>query len=65
MEDAVIQRALNEAVRELGLSSLKAKQTEAILTIVAEKDTFLSLPTGHGKSIIYGVLPRLFDKLRG
>ena len=57
----MIQQALNKAVRELGLSSLKPKQTEDILAI----DTFVSLPTGHGKSIIYGVLPLLFDKLRG
>ena len=28
-------------------------------------DTFVSLPTGYGKSVIYGVLPPLFDKLRG
>ena len=65
MKDAVIQRALNEAVIEMGLSSLKPKQTEAILAIVAGKDTFVSLPTGYGKSIIYRVLPLLFDKLRG
>ena len=64
MEDAVIQQALNKAVIEMGLSSLKPKQTEAILAIVAGKDIFVSLPTGYGKSIIYGVLPLLFDKLQ-
>ena len=65
MKDAVIQRALDEAVRELRLSSLKQKQTEEILAIVAGKDTFVSLPTGYGKSITNGVLPLLFDKLKG
>ena len=54
--------ALDEAVKEMGLSSLKSKQTEAIFAVVAGKDT---LPTGYGKSVIYGVLPSLFDKLRG
>ena len=27
-------------------------------------DTFVSLPTGYGKSMIYGLLPLLFDRLR-
>ena len=32
---------------------------------VEGKDTFVSLPTGFGKSLIYGVLPSIFDKLKG
>ncbi len=60
-----VQQALKETVSEMGLFELKPKQTEAILAVLAGKDTFVSLPTGYGKSIIYGVLPPLFDKLRG
>jgi len=29
------------------------------------KDTFVSLPTGYGKSIIFAILPLLFDLLLG
>ena len=32
---------------------------------VEGKDTFVTLPTGYGKSIIYGILPIVFDKMRG
>ena len=38
---------------------------EAITSYVEGKDTFVSLPTGFGKSLIYGVLPSIFDKLKG
>ena len=50
---------------ELGFQCLKEKQIEAITSYVEEKDTFVSLPTGFGKSLIYGVLPSIFNKLKG
>ena len=50
---------------KLGLTSLKEKQKEAILSILNNKDTFVCLPTGYGKSIIYAVLPHIFDLMRG
>ena len=53
-----------EVASEVGFE-LKDKQREAILSVVSGKDTFVSLPTGYGKSIIYAVLPLIFDKLRG
>ena len=28
-------------------------------------DCFVSLHTGHGKSLFYGILPYIFDALRG
>ena len=61
----VIQPALNEIVREMGFTKLKPKQLEAIAAVVSGNDTFVSLPMGYGKSVVYGVLPPLFDKLRG
>ena len=30
-----------------------------------KRDTFVIIPTGYGKSIIYGVLPMTFDFMRG
>ena len=50
---------------DLGISCLKDNQTEAILSFINGNDTFVSLPTGYGKSIIYGLLPFLFGKMKG
>ena len=49
----------------LGISHLKNKQIEAVETFASGHDTFVSLPTGDGKSVIYAVLPLVFDKIRG
>ena len=46
----IIKQALEETVKEMGLSSLKSKQTEAIFAVVAGKYSFVSFPTGYGKS---------------
>ena len=48
------------SLKAMGLSKLKDKQ-EAILAFLWRRDVFVSLPTGYGKSIIYGVLPLVFD----
>ena len=49
----------------LGIHKLKDKQMEAISSFVQGNDTFVSLPTGYGKSVIYAVLPYVFDRLKG
>ena len=59
------EQALSEAITEIGLEQLKSKQKEAIKAFVEGNDTFVSLPTGYGKSVIYGILPIVFDKMRG
>ena len=60
-----LQQALDEVLRETGFTQLRPKQREAIEAFVSGKDVFVSLPTGYGKSVIYGILPSLFDKLKG
>ena len=45
--------------------NLLQKQVEAVTTVLEGKDTFVSLPTGFRKSLIYAVLPIAFDKLKG
>ena len=60
-----LSEILAETIKELGLSSLKPKQEEAIRAFVSGKDVFVSLPTGYGKSLIYGILPLIYNKLRG
>ena len=44
---------------------LKKKQIEGVESFANRHDTFVSLPTGYGKSVIYVVLPLVFDKIRG
>ncbi len=56
--------AISESAAILGLV-LKDKQTEAITAFVQGHDTFVSLPTGYGKSAIYAILPSVFDKMKG
>ena len=56
---------ITECALQLGYEGVKDKQMEAILAVVRGKDTFVSLPTGYGKSMIYGLLPVVFDKKKG
>ena len=58
------KKALEIAARKLKIH-LKDKQEEAILATLEGKDVFTVLPTGYGKSIIYGILPTAFDILLG
>uniref|UniRef100_A0A1X7VWK6 DEAD/DEAH-box helicase domain-containing protein n=1 Tax=Amphimedon queenslandica TaxID=400682 RepID=A0A1X7VWK6_AMPQE len=45
--------------------TLKEMQMQAIMHFIRHRDTIVALPTGYGKSMIYGCLPFLFDSLRG
>lgn len=60
-----VQAALEKTIEELGLHTLKPKQREAVEAFIAGRDTFVILPTGYGKSIIYAILPNLSDRIRG
>ena len=57
--------ALKKAMGRMDLQELKPKQIESIECFVSGRDTFVSLPTGYGKSVIFAILPLLFDFLRG
>ena len=46
-------------MRALGYDSAREHQREAIRELVGGKDVFVWLPTGHGKSLCYAVLPLL------
>ena len=59
-----IDIAIKYAVAKLGFDSVKEKQHEAVKTFVSGKDTFVSLPTGYGKSLCYCLLPLVYDYLR-
>ena len=62
---ADLEEALIATLRSCGIEKLKEKQSEAVLAFVNGQDVFVSLPTGYGKSIIYGILPILFDNWKG
>ena len=57
--------AIADSLKQFGVASLKEKQLEAIHAFLDKRDTFVSLPTGYGKSLIYAILPLVFDKLKG
>ena len=59
------EEAISEVMEVMGVQSLKEKQKEAILTFLSGRDTFMVLPTGYGKSLIYAMLPLVFDKIKG
>ena len=64
MRDRVaVESAITQALNGMQLLPLKLKQFEAVFSFMSGTDTFVSLPTGYGKSIIYGILPKAFDFL--
>lgn len=60
-----VQQALSEVASKMEFAQLKGKQVDAILALIFGNDAFVILPTGYRKPLIYGVMPLLFDKLRG
>ena len=59
---------LEEALERLGKSDIELKecQYEAIKAVVVDqRDTLCILPTGYGKSLIYQLLPFVFDACLG
>ena len=59
---------VSEAVEEVSIQlnlTLKENQRDAIVGFCSGNDVFVSLPTGYGKSLIFAVLPLVFDKIRG
>ena len=59
-----LMEALTRAEEKLGIV-LKEKQREAVLAVLGGRDVFCVLPTGYGKSMVYGILPTAFDILLG
>ena len=56
-----------KAVCMLLLSELRLKEEQllAIEKFVTGSDVFVSPATGFGKPLIYGLLPAVFDRLKG
>ena len=62
--DSEIESAIRLAFATLGYEEARSEQLEATREFVKDKDVFISLPTGSGKSLCYGCLPLVFDHLR-
>lgn len=67
MEEAAFEGAVKFALKALQKSelALSSQQKEALWSVITGKDTFVSLPTGHGKSVIFECLPLCCDYLEG
>ena len=52
-----VKHCIKLALESIGIEELKEKQEEAVLAFLSNRDVFVSLPTGYGKSYIYGILP--------
>ena len=59
----VFEKALNSALDELQksvkISKLTEPQSRSAFNFLSGNDTFVSLPTGHGKSLIYQICPMI------
>ena len=62
---SAIHEAIHKAVQTLGYDKPKKQQLDAIPEFVSGRDTFVSIPTGGGKSLCYACLPLVFDILLG
>ena len=66
MSNIEFDRALKFSLIERGTPDLmlKSKQSEALRSVVQQKrDVLAVLPTGYGKSLIYQLLPSMFNYL--
>ena len=52
---ADLPQIISEAAKAIGIQSLKDKHLEAITAFVNGHDTFVSLPTGYGKSTVFHI----------
>ena len=60
-----MDRAIVESIRDLGYEKPRQYQIDVILSFVSGRDTFVSMPTGSGKSVCFASTPIVFDKLKG
>ena len=57
-----VEKAL-EALKDSSIESLTNYQSKALFHVLNGEDTFVSLPTGHGKSLIYQLAPSVSKHL--
>ena len=57
-----VEKAL-EALKDSSIESLTKYQSKVLFHVLNGEDTFVSLPTGHGKSLIYQLSPSVSKHL--
>ena len=57
-----VEKAL-EALKDSSIESLTKDQSKALFHVLNGEDTFVSLPTGHEKSLIYQLAPSVSKHL--
>ena len=60
-----IEAIARTVAAEAGYKNLKPEQVQAVVEFVRGRDVFVSLPTGYGKSLIYGILPAVIQLAQG
>ena len=56
-----VDQAVEEIALELGVRAMKPKQRDAIFTYVSGTDALVVLPIGYEKSLIYAILPLVYE----
>ena len=64
VERKFVDRAIVESIGGLGYDKPREYQVDVILQFVSGRDTFVSMPTGSGKSVCFASTRVVFDKLR-
>ena len=64
IESSLIDTAITQSIRDLGYDKPRQHQVDVVYNFVSGRDTFVSLPTGSGKSVCFACTPVVFDKLR-
>ena len=65
LNSLAMEALVKRAAGQLGYSNVKAKQLEAVVKFCQGRDVFASLPTSYGKTLIYALLPSIFNAIRG
>ena len=59
----IVESAVHRAINKLGFSSVKSQQMMVITEFINNRDVFVVLPTGFGKTLCFTCLPMVFDEL--